>query len=216
MATQDKSKLFHNGTILSFDEATESIKILRNASVLVVGDKIEALGENVKAPADAEVLDVTGKIIAPGFINTHSHMWQTILRTLAPNTTLAEYFGSYSQQSPIIKSFSGDDIYISCLEGYYEGLNGGVTAYVEHATNAWDLEVVRRGYEAAVDGGARVWWCNGIEGRDGASDEQQFDLMGKLGDRSSGNHPLVSLGIAYDRLSLSSEGQIDYIKKMVK
>ena len=66
------SKLFEDATILSFDDATGSIKVLRNASLLVVGDKIAALGDNVEAPSDAETIDASGKIITPGFINTHS------------------------------------------------------------------------------------------------------------------------------------------------
>ena len=79
MASQDQSKLLRNGTFLSFNEESESIKVLRNASLLVVGDKITALGENVEAPGDAEVIDVSGKIITPGFVNTHSHMWSVSL-----------------------------------------------------------------------------------------------------------------------------------------
>ena len=216
MASSNRSKLFRNGTILSFDDATQSIKVLRNASLLIVGDEISAIGENIEAPAGTEVIDVTGKIVTPGFINTHSHMWQTAFRSLAPNTTLAEYFISYSQMSPAAKSFSPEDIYISCLEGYYEGLNGGVTTYVEHATNSWDLDVVKRGYQAALDGGARVWWCNSVEGREEASDEQQFDYIGTLETRSENSHPLVSLGIAYDRLGGTTPDQIRYIKDMVK
>ena len=210
------SKLLSNGTVLSFGDETQSIKVLHNASILVVGDEITAIGENIEAPAGAEVIDVTGKILTPGFINTHSHMWQTAHRTLGPNTTLGEYIFCFSQMGPITKSDSADDVYISCLEGYYEGLNGGVTTYVDHSHNTWDPAVVKRGWDAAVDGGARVWWCPNVENRGSCTAKEQLDFMKTLGDRTKDNHPLVSLGLAYDAFSGSSESDVEHMKGVVK
>lgn len=130
------TKLLRNGTILSFDGKTESVKVLRKASLLIKGDEIAAIGESIEAPAVAEVIDVSDRIVAPGMVNTHTHLWQTAFRTMGPNTTLAEYFAIASQFSPAIKFFSPNDIYISCLEGYYEGLNGGTTSFVEHVSRS--------------------------------------------------------------------------------
>ena len=210
------SKLLRNGTVLSFGYETQSIKVLHNASILVVGDEITAVGKNVEAPAGAEVVDLTGKIVTPGFINTHSHMWQTAHRTLGPNTTLGEYFFCFSHMAPIIKSYLAEDIYISCLEGYYEGLNGGVTTYVEHAHNNWDRGAVKRGWDAAIDGGARVYWCPDVGDRDGCTAEEKLGFMKTLGDRTDDSHPLVSLGLAYDSFAASSEADIREMKGVVK
>lgn len=140
------SKLLRNGTILSFDDRSQSIKILHNASVLIKGDEIAAIGEVLDAPADAEIIDVSDRIVAPGMINTHTHLWQTAFRTMGPNTTLAEYFTIASQFSSAIKLFSSQDVYISCLEGYYEGLNGGVTSFLEHVST---MRSVTGGYVEA-------------------------------------------------------------------
>ena len=71
------------------------------------------------------------------------------------------------------KAFTAEDVYISSLEGYLEGLNAGVTSYVDHAHNNWCREEVERGYKAAVDSGARVWWCYDIAPSDGFSVEEQ-------------------------------------------
>ncbi|KAK3711968.1 hypothetical protein LTR37_009280 [Vermiconidia calcicola] len=178
------AKVFHDGTVLSWNEDWQSIEVLHHTSILINGDTISAIGKDIEAPADAEVIDSTGKILTPGFINTHSHLWQTAYRTLAPNTTLASYLISYSQSSQAIKAFSAEDIYISCLEGYYEGLNAGVTTYVEHASNNWDLDVVKRGFDAAVDGGARVWWCCAAEDREDVTAEDVFEYIDTLGKRN--------------------------------
>jgi len=47
---------------------------LENATILIKDGKIEAIGLNVSIPPGAEVIDVTGKSIIPGLIDTHSHM----------------------------------------------------------------------------------------------------------------------------------------------
>lgn len=51
-------------------------QVLENADIVVTGNKIAAVGPSgsVKAPADAKVIDATGKTIIPGFIDTHAHL----------------------------------------------------------------------------------------------------------------------------------------------
>jgi imidazolonepropionase-like amidohydrolase len=47
---------------------------LDRADVLVRGARIEAVGPDLAAPADARVVDVTGRVVTPGLIDPHSHM----------------------------------------------------------------------------------------------------------------------------------------------
>ena len=47
---------------------------IENGQVLVENGKIAAIGKNVKAPADAEVIDAKGMIVSPGFVDAHSHV----------------------------------------------------------------------------------------------------------------------------------------------
>ena len=208
------AKLFKNGTVLSFDNATKSIKILRDTSLLVVNDKIAAIGNESDIPEDAEIIDVSGKILTPGFINTHSHMWQTAYRTLSPNTTLANYFFSYSQYSPAIKSFSSEDVYISCLEGYLEGISGGVTSVVEHSHGNWDIDAIKKAYEATVDSGARVYWCLAVEDREGCSSEDSINYLREVNSR--GQDKLVSLGLAWDSFGAAKEEELELKKKVAR
>src|SRR5689334_21146557 len=61
--------IIRNVTILTAAGPT-----IRNGSVLLSGGKITQVGANVAAPADAVVIDGSGKYLTPGIIDTHSHI----------------------------------------------------------------------------------------------------------------------------------------------
>lgn len=60
--------LIRNATVLTVTKGT-----VENGSVLIENGKIAAIGKNVSAPADATVVDATGKYLMPGIIDCHSH-----------------------------------------------------------------------------------------------------------------------------------------------
>ena len=52
--------------------------------------------------------------------------------------TLPEYLGGWlAQFSKGARHFTADDVYVSSLQGYMEGLHGGVTSSLDHAHNNW-------------------------------------------------------------------------------
>jgi len=50
-------------------------EVIENADVVVQNNRIASVGPRGQAPAGAQVIDVNGKTIVPGFVDTHSHMW---------------------------------------------------------------------------------------------------------------------------------------------
>jgi Tol biopolymer transport system component len=50
-------------------------EVIENADVVVRNNRVAGVGPRGSAPADARVIDVTGKTIMPGFVDTHAHMW---------------------------------------------------------------------------------------------------------------------------------------------
>src|ERR1022692_46212 len=56
------------------------------AEILVEGETITAIGEHLEAPAGAEVIDATGKLIFPGFIDPHVHIHLPFMATFAKDT----------------------------------------------------------------------------------------------------------------------------------
>jgi imidazolonepropionase-like amidohydrolase len=61
--------LIRNATIMTVTNGT-----IQNGSILIRDGKISAVGANLTAPADALVIDASGKYVIPGIIDAHSHI----------------------------------------------------------------------------------------------------------------------------------------------
>lgn len=61
--------LIRNATVFDGNGAE-----LENADVLMSGGRIAAIGQNLQAPAGAEIIDATGRFVTPGIIDAHSHL----------------------------------------------------------------------------------------------------------------------------------------------
>jgi hypothetical protein len=83
----DRPILIRNGCVLSLDPTVGDFE---RADVLISGSKIAAVGPDLSAP-DAEVIDAGRAIVMPGFIDTHRHMWEGILRNMLPDASLDDY-----------------------------------------------------------------------------------------------------------------------------
>jgi imidazolonepropionase-like amidohydrolase len=52
----------------------ENGRVLEKQVILLRGKKIEAIGNDLKIPSDAKILDLSGKTVLPGLIDCHSHL----------------------------------------------------------------------------------------------------------------------------------------------
>ncbi|MCB0663836.1 MAG: PD40 domain-containing protein, partial [Saprospiraceae bacterium] len=66
----DGKVVFTNARIITM----EGDEVLENASILVEGNVIKAIGKNVKYDADTKVIDCQGKTIMPGMVDVHGHL----------------------------------------------------------------------------------------------------------------------------------------------
>jgi 5-methylthioadenosine/S-adenosylhomocysteine deaminase len=116
--------LLKGGTVISMDPEVGDLDV---ADVLVEDGKISAIQSSLDA--DAEVVDCTGKILIPGFIDSHRHTWEAAIRGCAPNATLDDYFVEVLDTfAPL---YQPDDVYASNLAGSLECLNAGITTLVD-------------------------------------------------------------------------------------
>ncbi len=70
---------------------TKTGAVTNNSFILIEGDKITAVGPDVKVPAEVEVIDLKDKTVAPGLIDCHTHM------TFQPGN----YYEDIFRKSPI-------------------------------------------------------------------------------------------------------------------
>jgi 5-methylthioadenosine/S-adenosylhomocysteine deaminase len=125
--------LLKGGTVLSMDA---EIGDLPTGDVLIEDDRIA--GVDVEINADAEVFDCTGRIVIPGFVDTHRHTWEAAIRGCAPNATLDDYFDEVLDT--FAPQYRPEDVYASNLAGSLECLNAGITTLVDwsHINNTPD------------------------------------------------------------------------------
>lgn len=195
------SVLLRGGTIIGFDESNKYLNVIRNGSLLITDDRITSIYTSdqplPQSSNDTEVIDVTNKIITPGFVDTHRHGWQTAFRTIASNTSLAEYFTRYGEYAAA-GLLSADDVYIGQLAGLYEALNAGVTTTLDHAHHTWSDETSEAGLKGSIDSGARVFWSYAFHNVTNYTISEQLENFRSIATKAEFDGTPTTLGVACD------------------
>lgn len=129
-----RKTLIRGGHVMSVDKAVGNFPV---GDVLIEGKKILAVGARIDAP-DAAVIDATGHVVMPGFIDTHHHQFETALRSLLADAILvndgrpesaANYYEWMLQKFSL--HYTPDDVYVSELFGGLAQLDAGVTTVMD-------------------------------------------------------------------------------------
>src|SRR5216684_357043 len=124
--------VIRGGSVMSMDPKVGDFV---QADVLVEGKKILAVGPNLGA-GDAGVIDAHGRIVMPGFIDTHHHQFETVLRSFLADGVLINDgsgtpSGSITYYEYVLLKFATvyrpQDVYINELFGGLSQLDDGVT-----------------------------------------------------------------------------------------
>jgi 5-methylthioadenosine/S-adenosylhomocysteine deaminase len=153
--------VIRNGHVMSMDPGVGDIV---NGDVLVQGNKIVAIGRNLQA-GGADEIDAEGRVVMPGFIDTHHHQFETALRSyLADGILINDGSGSRSADPTyyeyILLKFAPvyrpHDVYVSELFGGLAQLDNGVTtvhdiSQIHHSPQHSDAAI-----KALFDAGRRA------------------------------------------------------------
>jgi cytosine/adenosine deaminase-related metal-dependent hydrolase len=118
--------VFRRGTVLPMDSRRS---VITGADVLVVGDRIAAVGPRLDVPEGTYEIDASGGIVMPGMIDTHRHMWQAAMRAYGADWTLTQYFVWYYLEHG--RTFRPEDVHAGNLLSAIESLDAGVTTTVD-------------------------------------------------------------------------------------
>ncbi|MFZ1949637.1 MAG: amidohydrolase family protein [Pseudolabrys sp.] len=135
------------------------------ADVVIEGKKIVAVGPNLGSVGGAEVIDARGKIVMPGFIDTHHHQFETALRSwladgVLINDSTGSPSGSRTYYEYILLTFAPvyrpQDVYINELFAGLSQLDDGVTtvhdvSQIHHTPQHSDAAI-----QALIDTGRRA------------------------------------------------------------
>jgi cytosine/adenosine deaminase-related metal-dependent hydrolase len=117
--------LVKNGTVLSLDPTVGNFL---QADMLVEDGRIAAVGPNLSA-ADAEVIDASQRIVMPGFIDSHRHTWQGLIRNIGADQTLGEYFANV--HGVISSVYRPQDVYVGNLVSVLGAIEAGITTLLD-------------------------------------------------------------------------------------
>jgi cytosine/adenosine deaminase-related metal-dependent hydrolase len=147
-----KRFLLRGGIVLTLDE---SLGDFASADVLIENGKIREVRPHIDVDAeDVLVVDATNRIVLPGFVDSHCHSYQGLLRGLLPNGDLPSY--DLSVQKSITPHYLPDDAYAGVLITALGMLNMGTTTMVDISQVSHSPEHVDANLQALRDAGLRA------------------------------------------------------------
>src|SRR5439155_4558848 len=155
---RDRRYIIRGGSVMSMDP---KVGDFAQGDVLVEGKKILAVGRHLHA-GGADEIDARGRIVMPGFIDTHHHQFETALRSfladglLLPGTPGGEI--NYYQY--ILLTFAPvyrpQDVYINELFGGLSQLDDGVTTVHDISQSHHSPEHSDAAIKGIMDSGRRA------------------------------------------------------------
>lgn len=152
--------VIRNAIVLSMDA---TIGEHLDADVLIEGEKIAAVRPNL-GPVDGREIDGKDMIVMPGFVDTHRHTWQSVLRNTATDWSLAQYFGGV--RGVMGELYTPDDMYAANHIGALEALDSGITTLVDWSHNNNSPDHADMAVKGLKDAGLRAVFAYGNANRE--------------------------------------------------
>jgi 5-methylthioadenosine/S-adenosylhomocysteine deaminase len=184
--------VLHDAYVMTMDPQLGDIA---GGDVHVKNGEIVAVGKAIKAPG-AAVIDGRKMIVLPGMVETHWHMWNTLLRSFAGEKTDQGYFPTAATFGQVM---TPEDMYHGVRLATAEALDGGMTTVHNYCHNLRSREHADADLRALRESGLRARWSYGWP--QGLPDTQVCnldDLQAMHRDWANlSNEGLISLGFAW-------------------
>lgn len=168
--------LIGNGTLLTMGKRND---VISKGAVLIQDKKILEVGSTQDLQArfpEAEFIDARGKLIMPGMINTHMHLYSTFARGMNAKSKAPKSFGDILEGLwwKLDKLLTLDDIYYSGLTPLIECIKTGTTTIVDHHASPMAITgSLSTLAKAAKEMGVRAAFCYEVSDRDGEEIAQE-------------------------------------------
>jgi len=125
-----KVDLLLSNALIVTQDAKRSI--LPESSIVISGNRIVAIGpsDQIDVQFQAEKsIDLRGKIVFPGLINTHDHLFQVATKGLGEDMDVQDWVTVVT--APTAAQQTPEEIYTVCLTGCLELIHSGVTSVID-------------------------------------------------------------------------------------
>lgn len=186
------------GTIVTMDPAVPD---LARGDILIEDGKIAAIGESLDG-AGAEAINAGNMIVIPGLINSHIHTWQSALRGIAADWTVAQYM--QAMHRGLATLFRPEDIYIANLMGALNQINSGSTTLVDWYHNNPTPDHTDAAVRGLDESGIRALFLHGSPKPDPKPGQKHFseipmprsEVERLLKGRFASKDSLLTMGLA--------------------
>jgi cytosine/adenosine deaminase-related metal-dependent hydrolase len=146
----ERNILVRNGYVVTMDPDLGDIP---RADIHIREGTIRQIGSDLSCPEDALVIDAGGRVVLPGLVDTHRHVWQGAIGGSAGNLSLGGYFGVVI--AGLAPRYAPEDVYAGTLWGALQALNAGVTTVVDWCHITTTPEHADKNVQAMHDSGIR-------------------------------------------------------------
>lgn len=130
---------------------------LKDHDILIEDNIIKKIKKDIDPPDNCKIIDGRGRVVVPGFVNTHHHFYQTLTRNI-PAVQNAELFDWLIHLYEIWKNIDAEAVFYSSLLAMGELLKTGCTTSTDHHylyPNNFDGDLMSIQFEAAEKLGMR-------------------------------------------------------------
>jgi cytosine/adenosine deaminase-related metal-dependent hydrolase len=195
--------LIRNAYVMTMDPSAGD---LPDADVHVKLGAIVAVGRNLQAPG-AQLIEGRGTIVLPGFVETHWHMWNALLRSMSGDKREHGYFPTALNLG---KVYLPSDMYQGSRLACAEAIHSGITFVHDWCHNIRGPEFALANLRALKESGIRGRFSYGAaQGHPAGETIDLADLERLHRDwRNYSNDGLLALGLAWRGVSTGATGSV--------
>jgi len=138
--------LIRNAVVMTMNHEDQ----IFTGDVLIEGNRIAQMAERLETQDVDRVIEAGGKVLLPGFIQTHIHLCQTLFRGRADDLSLIEWLKE--KIWPLEAAHSEDSVYYSAMLGIGELIRSGTTTILDMET----VHYTESAFQAIKESGIRA------------------------------------------------------------
>jgi cytosine/adenosine deaminase-related metal-dependent hydrolase len=187
-------KVIRGGTVLSMDPQVGEVD---GGDVVIDGDRIVEVRRNVGDVTDAEVIDATGMIVMPGFVDSHRHIWEGLLRNIGTDVPLegrASYISHVLHK--LAPAYRPEDAYVGDLLSALGAIDAGITTLLDWSHIQGSPAHTDAVVQALRDSGMRAVFAYGFPWWGKWEERQPSWFVRAANEHFSSRNGMLSLALA--------------------